>query len=114
MTSIETIERIKTRLRRDATKWDGDPLSRGAKGALIGYLNKLAGSDSMRRLILYTWFRQVETEIEGLSTKSLSEKEWGSLHKAADAFEHEGEWMVSARYRQMVDQTKSYIIFKIT
>lgn len=111
---MDKIEIIQKRLRRDAEKWHDKTISEGAKGALTGWLNKLAGEDSMRRLILYTWFRQQDDEIESISSKDLTEGEWYAINELANQFKYEGQWLVSAKFRQFIDQTKAYIIYKLS
>lgn len=115
MATKDTIDEIKARFRRKAQNEVLEPLTKGAKGALIGHLNGLAGSDAMRRMILFVWFREQEgDDLDGLSTKELTEGEWAAVQDVADPFEYEGTWMVTGTFSRMVEQTKAYIVFSIT
>jgi len=113
MTNIEVIHGIQTRLRKQAQEWAGRSVEPGTKGALIRHLNDFAGSDAMRRLILYVWFRS-GGEIEGLSTKKLTSGEWFAVQELADTFEHEKVWYVSAKFQQYMEQTKAYVLFRLS
>lgn len=76
-------------------------LSRGEKGALIGYLNKYGGGDEMRKFVLGWIF---SGKIVMLSTHDLTDGQWAALADWVSPFEDEGEWKSSVVFQQEIKE----------
>ena len=76
-------------------------LSRGEKGAIIGYLNTYGGGDDMRKFVLGWIF---SGKIVMLSTHDLTDGQWAALADWISSFEEDGEWKCSITFSQEITE----------
>ena len=93
---------VRASLQRDALLLDGDDLTAGHKGAIIGVLNEHAGGDDARRIMaswVFDW--TPEKRVEQKSSKTWTEGQWRALAKWIDAYQHEEteEWLISESFK---------------
>ncbi len=73
--------------------FEGEELSKGAKGALIGHLNEICGSDENRRFVLGVLFNNGKE----MSSSQLTPAQWVGLRNWIDPKEINGNWYPTHR-----------------
>lgn len=91
--------RLPEQVKEQIRIWKTEPyleLSKGAKGALVGHLNKVCGSDAARHKVLMYLF-------EKSSTKILSEQEWWALNCWVGAEQYGETWLPQENFVDEVE-----------
>ncbi|OGO11449.1 MAG: hypothetical protein A2Y53_00080 [Chloroflexi bacterium RBG_16_47_49] len=89
-------EQVREELQAKATETILMPLTKGAKGAIVGMLNKVCGNDRDRHELLKCLFGKQ-------STKELTEGEWVALERWIDVKQMGDKWLPQENLQDEVD-----------
>jgi hypothetical protein len=99
---IRSATKLRSDLRQRADRDVPRELTRGERGALIGRLNRILGSDAARRTVLAYLFSPAGKRVHELSTRALSVGQWWALWEwvGFTPGDEPGEWLTAPSFPQ--------------